>query len=190
LKAYAESWVRSEDAAKYLKKHYLFILCEGVEGCPKRITVEGWKGKKSKAIIFAKPKGLEESRAAARHPHVDGVSFGKGTLRFFDDSQASLMFQFGKVAEFRINEAVTDHRYLSDLRKAVKLALVKDVPVTFTCAPQSLFEVCVPFQIISLLEGLGIPEEDAKALWALGSNYLLSLVEAKQGMRKVLRSDG
>ncbi len=167
----------------------MLILCEGVEGCPRRITVEGWKGKKSKAIVFANPKKLEESRAAARHRLVDGVSFGKGTLRFFDKSQASLMFQFGKIAEFRVNEALTDYRYLGDLKKAVELALVKDVPVAFTCAPESVFQVCVPFQVISLLEGLGIAEEDAKAIWALGSNYLLSLVEAKQGMRKVLRSE-
>ena len=190
MRAFAESWVRSREAYDFLKGHYMLLLCENVEGCPRRLTVEGWKGKKSKAIVFAKPKGLEEARAAARHRLVDGVSFGKGTLRFFDDSQASLMFQFGKVAEFRVMEALEDYKYLSDLKRAVELSLIKDVPVVFTCSPSSLYEVCVPFQVISLLETLGIKEEDVKAIWALGSNYLSSLVEAKQGMRKVLRSDG
>jgi RNase P/RNase MRP subunit p30 len=186
---YWESWVKSEDAARLVELFYAGCLCEGCEACPPRVTVEGWRGIKKKAIVFAKPSKLEEFRAAARHKRVDGISFGKGTLRYLDDSQAKLMIQFGKIAEVRIREVVKHYKSLGDLRDVLNLALNKELPLTFTCAPSEPLEVCHPFQIISLCESLGFEEEDVKALWGLSSNFLRSLIEAKLGMRKVLRGE-
>jgi len=186
---FVESWVRGSGAVSLVRAFYSGCLCEGCKGCWPRTTVEGWRGRRTEAIVFAKPKKLEEFRAAARHRLVDGISFGKGTLRFFDESQASLMFQFGKIAEVRVREILRDPKSLGDLKAALDLALNKEVPLAFTCAPKTRFEVCHPFQVIALGEELGFPEEDVKALWGLGSNMLRSLAEMKLGMRKVLRSE-
>ncbi|ABU82440.1 hypothetical protein Igni_1264 [Ignicoccus hospitalis KIN4/I] len=187
---FVESWVRGERAVELVKAFYLGCLCEGCSLCPPRVTVKGWKGVKRKAIIFALPGEREEFRAAARHRYVDGISFGKRTLRYFDDSQAKLMFQYGKVGEVRVREVINHPKSLNDLKFVINLALNKEVPMTFTCAPESPLEVCHPFQVLSLIEALGYQEEDVKALWGLGSNFLISLVEAKLGMRTVLRGEG
>ncbi len=187
---FVESWVRDEHAANLVKEFYLACLCEGCNACPPRITVEGWRGVKSRAIVFAKPKEREEFRAAARHRHVDGISFGRRTLRYLDDSQVKLMIQFGKVAEVRVREILDHYKSLGDLREALNLALNKDLPLVFTCSPSSALEVCHPFQVISLCESLGFDEEDVKAIWGLGTNMLISLIESKLGMRTVLRGEG
>jgi len=185
-----ESWVKDEEAAGLVKAFYIGCLCEGCKACPPRVTVEGWRGVRTKAVVFARPSEQEEFRAAARHRHVDGISFGKKTLRYLDDSQVKLMIQFGKIAEIRVRELLSHYKSLGDLRKVLNLALNKELPLVFTCAPESVYEVCHPFQIISLGEGLGFAEEDLKVLWGLGTNFMISLIESKLGMRTVLRGDG
>ncbi|UXD22374.1 hypothetical protein IPA_04015 [Ignicoccus pacificus DSM 13166] len=191
MKYFVESFARGDEAAEASLKYYLAVVCDGCKskGFIPRTTVNTWKGKRTKTLVFASPSEREALRAAARHRFVDVVSFGGKTLRYLDESEVLLVLQGGKGIEIRINEVLERWKSLNDLKRVVNLLLNKWVPTLLTCSPSSRYELCHPFQIISLIATLGYKEEDVAALWGLGSSWLISLIERKMGMKKVLRSD-
>jgi len=183
VKALVESFVKSEELLTELLRYYGYVICEGCKSYDSRIllrkTVRGWRGIKSKKLVFVVSDNLNEFRLAARNRFVDVISFGKKSLRFLDVSEANLIDRFGKAIEIRVNELLEHEKSLGDLKRAINILLDKWVPTLFTCAPSSLYEICHPYQIIALINTFGYDESEIEALWSLGSNWALSRYESK-----------
>ena len=188
--ALLESNVRGDPASELLKRYYYLLLCEG---CTKydfeKVFPRTSSPKKAKRyIVVASPNSLSEARLYARSKLVDLISFGKENLKYLDESEIELIMSSGKAIEVRVDELIEDYKALGRLRKVSSLLINKEIATSFTCSPASKLNVCLPTQVLSLLNHLRVDEEDALVLWSLATNYVLSKLESK-GMRKVLSGD-
>jgi len=190
VKAFVEGWVESADLVDDILNFYRAVICVDCRIKKDGVIPASTKYKRvSEEIIVAKPRSLKDLRELSKGRRIEAIYFGKETLRYLDENEINLIEQTNKAVVIDVGSVIRYYKSLRDLKEAVSLLLVKWIPTLFSCSPLTRFDVCHSHQVVQLIASLGFEAQDVEALWALGSNWAISLYERKRGMRRVLRSE-
>ncbi|AAY80007.1 RNase P p30-like protein [Sulfolobus acidocaldarius] len=160
-----EPCVLNSDLFPFLKRlGYDYFLSEDGKQSLRRFTIVCnntkalYNALKStpKATIFVKPLSLDALKSAIIDHRVNAIILGRDNLSLFKKTMLSLISQYNKFVEVRLNEVTFDviYRLITWSSRWIRFPLISSCAAKFN-------EVWSPYSKISLLTSLGASESDA-----------------------------